>query len=673
VARNQKGWKLQDPESKECFVYRHVIFHETTFTRGPNQPSQSIDLADLLEANDAPDAAISGNGSDADDSSAVNHEQAEEQHPGADAEESDGPADVEASVGVDLRRSSRVRRPVQPYWLVQARDEGEAEEVAMAVTHRQGAQLKAIDVPVPQTVKEALNGAHAKQWREAMHREFKSLIRNGTWRPESCPPGRNAIASKWVFKVKPNSEGFVDSFKARLVIRGFTQRYGVDYLETFSPVAKATSIRTILALAALHRKKLRHVDFETAYLNGTLEEEIWMTLPQDSCFLFASSRDQAAEDWTVRLLKGLYGLKQSGRLWNRQIDALLRKIGFKRSQADPCLYIKTYDNNERMILGLYVDDCLIAYDQEWQMKEVLDQLKEVYALKDLGQPTQILGIQVESFENGDVKIHQARYIEELLVRFGMDDCNESPIPQAPSLFLTQDMSPSTEADREAMKKVPYAELVGSLNWLATSARPDIAQTVSKLCRFVSNPGPEHWKAGKQVLRYLKGTKSYGLRYRHDGNRELLGYQDSDWAGDKDTRRSTSGFGFALAGALVSWRSKLQTSVALSSTEAEYMACCFATREAVWLRRLLMETGLQVAGPTILHEDNSGCVSLSGNWRADQRTKHIDVQYHFVREQVEAKTVQLKRVATNKMVADALTKPVPRPKFEWCREHFGMEE
>jgi hypothetical protein len=325
-----------------------------------------------------------------------------------------------------------------------------------------------------------------------------------------------------------------------------------------------------------------------------------------------------------------------------------------------------------MILGLYVDDCLVAYDQEWQIKEVLDRLKETYALKDLGQPTQILGIQVESFENGDVKIHQARYIDELLERFGMADCNEVPIPQTPWTYLSADMSPSVDADVAAMKKVPYAELVGSLNWLATSTRPDIAQTVSKLCRFVSNPGPEHWKAAKQVLRYLKGTKSHGLRYRHDGNRELFGYQDSDWAGDRDTRRSTSGFGFILADALISWRSKLQTSVALSSTEAEYMACCFATREAVWLRRLLKEAGLQVQAPTILHEDNSGCVSLAGNWRADQRTKHIDVQYHYVREQVEAKTVQLKRVATNKMIADALTKPTPRPKFVWCREHFGME-
>jgi hypothetical protein len=562
---------------------------------------------------------------------------------------------------------------VQPYWLFQSRDPGDADEVAMAVSRIPAEQPKAIDVPVPQTVKEALNGGHAPQWREAMHREFRSLIRNGTWRPEACPPGRNAIASKWVFKVKPTSEGFVDSFKARLVIRGFTQRYGVDYLETFSPVAKATSIRTILALAALQRKKLRHVDFETAYLNGSLEEEIWMTLPQDSCFLFAHAREQAPKDSAVRLLKGLYGLKQSGRLWNRQIDALLRKIGFERSQSDPCLYIKTYEDNQTMILGLYVDDCLVAYDQEWQMKEVLDQLKEVYALKDLGQPSQILGIQVECFEDGDVKIHQARYIEELLVRFGMADCNDTPIPQAPWVFLTADMSPSVDADVAAMKKVPYAELVGSLNWLATSARPDIAQTVSKLCRFVSNPGPEHWKAAKQVLRYLKGTKSHGLRYRHNGNQELFGYQDSDWAGDRDTRRSTSGFGFTLADALVSWRSKLQTSVALSSTEAEYMACCFATREAVWLRRLLKEAGVDVQGPTILHEDNSGCVSLAGNWRADQRTKHIDVQYHYVREQVEAKTVQLKRVATNKMIADALTKPVPRPKFEWCREHFGMEE
>jgi hypothetical protein len=533
--------------------------------------------------------------------------------------------------------------------------------------------LKATDIPTPQTVKEALSGEYAREWREAMHREFRSLIKNGTWRPESCPQGRNAIASKWVFKVKPNPDGSVASFKARLVIRGFTQRYGVDYLETFSPVAKATSIRTILALAALLRKKLRHVDFETAYLNGELEEAIWMMLPQDSCFLFTGKHDEAPKDFTVRLLKALYGLKQSGRLWNRKIDELLRRIGFERSVADPCIYVKKFDGGQSMILGLYVDDCLVAYDEECQMEEVLTQLGKVYALKDLGAPKQILGIQVESSEHGDVKIHQARYIDELLSRFGMTDCNTAPTPQPVGQYLTADMCPTTAAERQKMQEVPYAELVGSLNWLATSARPDIAQTVSKLCRFVSNPGREHWAAAKHVLRYLKGTKAHGLLYKHGGNKELVGHQDSDWAGDRDTRRSTSGFAFTLADALVSWRSKLQTTVAFSSAKAEYMACCFATREAVWLRRLLNEVGLAMKGPTPLHQDNSGCVSLSGNWRADQRTKHIDVQYHYVREQVEAKSVLVKRIATTEQVADALTKPLPRPKFEWCREHFGMVE
>jgi hypothetical protein len=470
--------------------------------------------------------------------------------------------------------------------------------------------------------------------------------------------------------VKALPNGDVDKFKARLVVRGFTQRPGIDYLETFSPVAKATSIRAILALAAKRKMKLRHIDFETAYLNGDLEEAIWMTLPQDSAFLFTTQKGEVPHESTVRLLKGLYGLKQAGRLWNRQIHDYLVKIGFERSRADPCIYTKS-ESGQSVILGLYVDDCLVAYHEDSEISEILAKLKARYAIKDLGEPQQILGLQIERTRDGSVKLHQEQYIENMLKSFGMEDCNPVPIPHAPGVHLSKELCPSNEEERKFMQSKPYAELVGSLNWAATMSRPDIAQVVSKLCRFISDPGPKHWSAAKHVLKYLKGSKSYGLFYKSEGQEELSGYHDSDWAGDKDTRRSTTGFGFFLAGSLISWRSKLQTSVSLSSTEAEYMACCFATREAVWLRRLLQDLGIQISGPTVMFQDSTGCKSLSENWRADQRTKHIDVQYHFVREQVEAQTVSLSRVSTENMIADALTKPVPRRKFEWCREHFGM--
>jgi hypothetical protein len=261
------------------------------------------------------------------------------------------------------------------------------------------------------------------------------------------------------------------------------------------------------------------------------------------------------------------------------------------------------------------------------------------------------------------------------MKFNMFECNPASTPQQPGVHLSSSSSPTESEDILTMKRVPYGELVGSLIWLASNTRPDISTAVGSLCRFISNPGRPHWIAAQRVLRYLAGTSSFGITYHHqeEGSSHLIGYSDSDWAGDPDTRRSTSGFVFMLAGGPVSWKSKLQSSVSLSSVEAEYIAMCSAAREAYWLRQLLKELGFISSCPTAVFEDNRGCVAISKNHRTDARTKHIDVKYHYTRQLVEERIIDIKPISTGSMIADVMTKSLNPAKFDWCRKAMGIND
>jgi hypothetical protein len=234
------------------------------------------------------------------------------------------------------------------------------------------------------------------------------------------------------------------------------------------------------------------------------------------------------------------------------------------------------------------------------------------------------------------------------------------------------MCPTSDAEKLYMNRVPYAELVGSLNWLANCTRPDIATAVGTLCRFIGNPGKQHWTAAQRVLRYLAGTMNLGITYTRSNEPCLTGYADADWAGDPDTRRSTTGYVFLFAGGAIAWKSKLQSSTALSSTEAEYIAISAAAREAKWIRQLLLDLGYPVSGPTTIFEDNKGCEAIAMNRRTDKRSKHIDVRYHFIRDMIERMEVHIEHIPTAQMVADVMTKPAAVNKFVWCRKQMGID-
>ena len=480
------------------------------------------------------------------------------------------------------------------------------------------------------------------------------MIYFNTWTLQDLPQNRKAIASKWVFDVKPSlaGDGSVRKFKARLVIKGFSQRAGIDYSETFAPVAHMSSLKVVLTIAAQENLTLRQIDVVGAFLNGDIDGEIYMKQPDG--FAVQGQRQKVC-----KLNKALYGLKQAGMIWNRQLDEFLTNIlSFTRTVADPCVYHYMRQSTYAIML-IHVDDILIAHNDEIFCNDLILSFQEQWDVTDLGSPTRLLGMQINRDQTGSIFLHQEDYVQEILQRFNMVECKPASTPHQPGYYLSVSMSPTSDEKKNDMKTVPYSELVGSLNWLATNTRPNIANAVGTLCRFISNPGRQHWKAAQMVLRYLSGSADHGIKFSKSDQgltHSLIGYSDADWAGNPDTRRSTTGFVFTLGGNPISWKSKLQQSTALSSVEAEYIALCEAGREAKWIRQLLNELNFAQSSSTVIFDDNRGCISISENNRTDARTKHIDVKYHFVRPLIRNQQIQVKYLSTDEMLADIFTKP-----------------
>ena len=521
----------------------------------------------------------------------------------------------------------------------------------------------------PRTVREAVDSEDGKLWKEAMVDEMASFHKNNAWDLVELPAGRKPIGSKWVFKKKMNVEGKVEKYKARLVAKGYSQVPGIDFGDIFSPVAKVTSIRLLLSVAAAFDFEIEQMDVKTTFLHGDLEEEIYMKQPEG--FMVKGKKELVC-----RLKKSLYGLKQSPRMWYQKFDTYIRGLGFTRSKEDHCVYFKLI--GDRVIyLVLYVDDMLLIGNDKEIIQDLKTQLFSKFDMKDLGAANYILGMEIKRDRaKRKLWLNQRKYVETILQRFNMQDSKPVNVPIPVGVKLSAEQCPKTQEEEEDMSRVPYASAVGSLMYAMVCTRPDIAHAVGVLSRFMSNPGKEHWTAVKRVFRYLRGTSDYGLCYQGRPGLEIMldirGFVDADWAGDLDQRRSTSGYVFSLFGGAVSWMSKRQSVVALSTTEAEYIAATHASKEAVWLQRLCSSMGL-VQQAIRIDCDSQSAIFLAKNPAYHSKTKHIDVQYHFVRDMVEAKRVLLVKVDTLKNVADALTKSVSTQKFSWCRETMGVEE
>jgi hypothetical protein len=510
-------------------------------------------------------------------------------------------------------------------------------------------EMMIIESDEPRNFAEAVTSDEASRWRTAMNEEMASLEENSTWELHNLPEGRKAISNRWVYRKKRNVVGEVTRFKARLVVRGFSQREGIDYTETFSPVARFDTIRAVLSIAADEKLELSQFDVKTAFLHGFIDEEIYMEQPEG--YNDGSQR-------VCKLLRSLYGLKQSPRCWNKRFKDVLMNLEFQESTADPCLYFRI-TGNDKIILVLYVDDGIVAATNRQSINIFLDKLKEEFQITvdTLGC---FLNVQIERSIDGTIHITQKRYIEDV---FRMDSANpvSTPIEKCEPLGITEE-STSTSA--------PYREAVSCLMYLAVATRPDIAFAVAYVSRFLEKPKERHWSAVKRIFKYLRGTSALGIRYDALGNAQLEAYSDSDFASDPDTRRSVSGIVFKYSGGAIVWASRRQQSVSLSTTEAEYVAASEAAKDVVWLTRLFNEIAPFDATP-VLQVDNASAIKLAKNPIFHKRSKHIDVRAHFVRELVEEGKLIIEHIASKDQVADLLTKPIPSTQFRRLRDKIGL--
>jgi transposase InsO family protein len=514
----------------------------------------------------------------------------------------------------------------------------------------------------PRTFKEAMGRPDSEKWLGAMKEEMESLMKNKTWSLIELPKNRKTVDCRWVLGIKQDSRGRPERYKARLCARGFTQEFGVDYEETFSPVAHFDSIRMLLVVAVHLKMDVQQMDVKTAFLNGTLDEEIFMSQPP-------GFEVKGQEHLVCKLEKSLYGLKQSPRQWNITMDGYLNGIGFQSCTADPCIYVKR-DAGKMVTIALYVDDLIIASNCKVLMDETKSNLNKRFDMKDLGRLRFCLGIEVVWNQDGTCSLSQRQYAQEVLERFKMTDCKPVSIPIATGEKLTKEMCPLTPREKELMAKVPYRSAVGSLIYLVTGTRPDLAVAVGIVSKYLENPGPRHWGAVKRIFRYLKGTIDLSLECKVQ-SLKLVGYCDADWAGDLDSRRSTTGYVFKLGRFPVSWKSKRQPTVALSTSEAEYMSLASAAQTAIWLRRLLGDLGFTQEKATEIFEDNQGCIAMAKNPVNHDRTKHIDIKYHFVRELLESGVISLTYLQTEDMLADVMTKGLARVQHERLCQEVGL--
>lgn len=371
------------------------------------------------------------------------------------------------------------------------------------------------------------------------------------------------------------------------------------------------------------------------------------------------------EQMVCKLKKSLYGLKQAPRCWNAVLNDYLKSIGFKQSVADPCVYVKK-NNDHLLLVVVYMDDLIIIANTAEEMTKVKESLSVRFKMTDMGKLHYCLGITIEQ-EGQCLWINQKQYISNILVKYGMTEAKTVSTPTDLSVKLQMDDNYSKQVDL-----VMYQSIVGSLLYAAVATRPDISQAVGVISKFSSRPTKAHLTAAKRILRYLKGTASLAVKYQKSSNGTLIGYADADWAGDSEDRHPTTGNLFLMAGGPISWLSKKQAVIALSTSEAEYVSVSAATQEAVWLRRLLADIQAVPEGLTIIMEDNQGAIGIAKNPIQHARTKHIDIRYHYVREALQEGVISLSYCPTDKMIADLLTKGLPRGRFEILRKAMGMD-
>uniref|UniRef100_A0AAV1TQS9 Reverse transcriptase Ty1/copia-type domain-containing protein n=1 Tax=Peronospora matthiolae TaxID=2874970 RepID=A0AAV1TQS9_9STRA len=628
-----KAYRVYDIEAGQVVISRDVNFDESTF--GLQLPITDEDVDDLdFELLDLDDEELrqmeykqTGKRKNRlnDEDTAAPRPRAVRQRPGL--EESSAPENNSSRQEEDEETKDSDDSTPPVFWRASA-----------------NAVEAAVDLSEPSTFEAAVSGPDQVHWRKAIHAELDSMKLRGVFRAAKLPNGQRAIGTKWVFKIKRKADGSIEKYKARLVAKGFRQKYGIDYTETFSPVVKYVTLRMVVAITKYFDWTLDQLDVVTAFLYGEMKSR-----------------------YSARFLKAS-NLTQASRVWNETFDEYVCSIGFQVSDFDPCLYIKTSDGHCVFIL-VYVDDVLVTGSSLELIAQTKNDLKTRFEMTDSGKCAFVLGIELLDGEDGSVTLCQRRYVDDILKRFGMDDCKAvaSPVDMS-SRLVSSDATTKVDA--------PFREAVGALMHLTTATRPDIAFAVGYVSRFMENPQEEHWVAVKRIFRYLQGTKTHGICYKPSARIDFRGYSDADWAGDLTDRKSTSGYTFMLLGAPVSWGSKKQPSVSLSTSEAEYIALSLAIQEGKWIHRLLCEIVMAAneEGPELMiHEDNQSCIKMTKNPVNHGRAKHIDIKYHHIRDEVKRGEVKLKYCETAVMLADIMTKGLHGPRHKEMTATLGIRE
>lgn len=607
-------WKIDQDEFKEE--------NEVTITHLPDDEFYSADEESGTEEDDPATGEASRNN---------------QQLPIAQREVNE---DAPVNDGHNIRRSTRSNFGVPPLRYTGAINVIKQESVA------------------PKTYNQTIHSGHKNEWIQAMKNEIKSLQENETWELVELPKDRRAIGCKWVYKIKSHGENKI--FKARLVAQGYSQKYGIEYDEVFAPVVKHATYRILLTIAARKQMKVIHLDAKTAFLNGKLNETIYMKQPP-------GFTEEGKEHLVCHLRRSIYGLKQSARVWNKTIHQVLTDADYVQSKNDPCLYILEKDGKFCYIL-IYVDDVIMASEDDKMLTKCEQVLSAKFEIKNLGDIQNYLGLQVKRDPNGNFALNQKQYIMKIIKDFGMIEAKTSNIP----INVSYGKNGNSEL---LMDNENYRKLVGCLLYIAVNTRPDISASVTILAQKVTKPTQEDWNELKRILRYLKGTADLSLMLGGINSKiGLVGYADANWAEDValHQRKSTTGYIFKYFGGIISWCSKRQTCVAKSSMEAEYIALSEASSEAAWIRRLLGDFKQPEKDPTTIYEDNQSCLKLIKEEKLSNRSKHIDVHTYFVKDHVDKGTIECMYCPTEDMVADLLTKPLPANRVIKLRKCCGLD-
>jgi len=537
------------------------------------------------------------------------------------------------------------------------------------------AGLAQLETKTPNTWREAMKSEEAPKWKAAADKEMAGCEQMKVWKlvpRSSVPKCQSIITCKWVFKIKTDSSGAVDVYKARITPKGFLQREGVNFFETFAATGKYKSLRLGLMITAACGHNLEQMDVPQAFLNADVDEEIYMELPE--------GYREGREHLVCLLEKALYGLRQAPRNWYLLISKFVCEIlGYKATVSDPCLFFKRSNSGRLMLLFLFVDDFQTSYHPEDKAEwdALKSKLVDRFKTKDLGASTWILGMRISrDLKARTITLDQELYVTKALERQGMQECRPVSSPGVPggSSAVEEEAAGSGIVDRQL-----YQEMVGTLMYSAVTCRPDIAHAVQQLAQAMQAPTQQHMVAAKRVFRYLAGTKDVGLvfgsrsdkvfdtRGRNDFRLDVCAFADADWANDKADRKSITGWVAKVNGDPISWASKKQRTVAQSTCEAELYAEAAAIQEVLWLRGLLHELGLHVQTGSLVYGDNQSTIAISKNGIKGERTKHVDVKYHFITETVESGKVQLKWIPTTEQQADIFTKALAAPVFEHLRK------